>query len=414
MRNEDIVGQRLDLYTFIVEGVSDQPYYVAAESLEKIGELLDRTEGPRPRLRRLEGGMTEESVALALEAMGLDNIEVRHGKVIASCPNAAEGHASGSDSHPSYAVMVDVEKGLAYGVCMGCSFSEPLERTLLRHQFATGENMGPWLWPLVWHPKEKDGSEDDFDAPVKPKFKQKKAEPIFSLEEIKYDILPEEDYQVFAGSVPKYALAKGWTIETCAAWELGHDKKYGRWMFPVRTYKGQLVGWSGYLYRVYEDCPRDGFPLLVNGKRKECPLCGWEIPPKWLHSKGEENKKEKWRNLVLYGEHKVDFSVRVALLMEGPKDVTKVWQAGAGNTLASLGTKVGPKQLEKLRKWFDEVWIWSDPDKAGGMMMDFVEHELTLRHVKAHRVTTDKDPGKSDTEVIREVLKAAGYPVWRW
>ncbi len=374
--------------------------------------------------------MKEALVASALTAIGCRNVEVRAGKVVASCPNEAF-HKGGRDGHASYAVLCSGDR-MPWGRCLACQFKESLERTVLRKQLQ-GANVGQILvdMALEVEPSPMERLERlkrlDFDAPGAAVGAgawgalggaQKGWDEVFGApEDVKYDVLPEETYEPFAGSVPAYALERGLALATCQAWELGHDRKRKRLLFPVRTVDGDLVGVTGRSYADDSRC-RQHYELL--NEEGNCPTCGWSPPPKYLHSKGRPDRKWKWRNLVLYGESKLDRSIRHGMLLEGTFDVTKVWQAGGRNAVATLGTAVSEVHVMKLRAWFDVLWVWSDPDVAGEQMAVAVEKAFQAAGGETRRLATPhvlmangkeaKDAGDLWNEPIRRLLIEAGYP----
>ncbi len=341
-------------------------------------------------------------IEAALKALGCREIRyVYDGKATATCPNEHE-HDSGRDWTPSYVVFW-TDEGSVVGRCMACHMKEPLEKTLLHHQWVLGKQLSPVVLALRLAQDDAESVEDmldglDFDAPaVKPKDVVK--------EEL--EIIDESAYAPFAGSVPAYAIARGLTIETCRAWELGHDKKRGRLLFPTRDVRGRLVGITGRLYHDVVLCSRD-YATLDHGV---CPRCGWKKPAKYMHSKGRRGRRRKWRSLVLYGEHMI-VPGKTGLLVEGSFDVIKVWQAGVRNVVGSLGTVVDEFQLERMREWWDTLYVWGDPDTAGDKMMDEVKAAWEARGGVCIVVKDrpDVDPGDAAPEAIRATLHAYEYP----
>jgi len=139
---------------------------------------------------------------------------------------------------------------------------------------------------------------------------------------------------------------KGSTIE---AWELGWHPQQRRICIPIRDLEGNLVGISG---RVF-DADATG--------------------PKYLHTTGFK------RDLVLYGEHKVDRSIRVGYLFEGFFHVIAAWQCGFPNVLARLGTHLSRVQTEKLVSWFDELVLVPDGDVPGRNSAEALSWALSSR-----------------------------------
>lgn len=167
--------------------------------------------------------------------------------------------------------------------------------------------------------------------------------------------ISEKELAEFLKQVPKYALDRGITKEQIIEWEIGFDAKEARMVIPVRDYLGRLCGVSG----------RD-----VTGTKKI----------KYRHYPGF--KKE----LVMYGEHKIDRSFRMAYLVEGFMDVLALQRLGLKNALATMGTTISDAQMVKLARFFTNVTMIPDVDDAGYGMKFCQEYGMRLA-MKIPRVT---------------------------
>jgi len=355
--------------------------------------------------------------------MGCREIKQHQNKVTSSCPNEAK-HRDGYDRHPSFAVLIG---DTPMSSCLACKLKEPFTDTVLRFQFTTKTPMGIFMLLLLRDEEfshSPDGMLDrlnlirqsGFDQPGRGTLKQlkntssrtRKRTTLFSLDDITYSVLDESVYAPYRSSVPNYALDRGLTLDVCREWELGHDRKMKRLLFPARNYKGELVGITGRLYDPNPQCPRHH--ENVNGKCSAID-CRWSIPPKYLHSHNVDSRG--WRNLILYGEHKINHSIRRGILVEGGFDVLKLWQNGAINPVASLGTNVGDVQLSKLRTWFDELVVWGDSDPAGEEM----EFNVGIRFIQLGGKTIrlinkpSEDPGDLDDDKLKLVLAENGLSI---
>ncbi|MEO7852845.1 MAG: DNA primase [Rubrivivax sp.] len=118
-----------------------------------------------------------------------------------------------------------------------------------------------------------------------------------------------------------------------------YDRFRDRIMFPIRSVKGEVIGFGG---RVLDS----GEPKYLNSP---------ETP---VFIKGRE----------LYGLFEARTAMRsagYALVVEGYMDVVALAQMGLGNAVATLGTACTAEHLQKLFRFTDSVVFSFDGDKAG-------------------------------------------------
>jgi len=118
-----------------------------------------------------------------------------------------------------------------------------------------------------------------------------------------------------------------------------YDRFRERIMFPIRSVKGELIGFGG---RVLDR----GEPKYLNSP---------ETP---VFVKGRE----------LYGLYEARTALRSkghALVVEGYMDVVALAQAGFGNAVATLGTACTAEHVQKLFRFTDSVVFSFDGDAAG-------------------------------------------------
>jgi DNA primase len=133
------------------------------------------------------------------------------------------------------------------------------------------------------------------------------------------------------------------TDATAAPQDARSAKRYDRFrdriMFPIRSVKGETIGFGG---RVLDK----GEPKYLNSP---------ETP---VFSKGRE----------LYGLFEARTAIRTAgyaLVTEGYMDVVALAQLGFANAVATLGTACTPDHLQKLFRFTDAVVFSFDGDAAG-------------------------------------------------
>ena len=146
-----------------------------------------------------------------------------------------------------------------------------------------------------------------------------------------------------SGLVLSSAAAKVGDDPADAAEATGAQKRYDRFrdrvMFPIRSVRGDVVGFGG---RVLER----GEPKYLNSP---------ETP---VFSKGRE----------LYGLFEARTAIRqrgYALVVEGYMDVVALAQSGFENAVATLGTACTAEHLQKLVRFSDAVVFSFDGDAAG-------------------------------------------------
>ena len=118
-----------------------------------------------------------------------------------------------------------------------------------------------------------------------------------------------------------------------------YDRFRDRIMFPIRSVKGEVIGFGGRVLDV-------GEPKYLNSP---------ETP---VFVKGQE----------LYGLHEARVAIRergYALVVEGYMDVVALAQSGFANAVATLGTACTPEHVKKLLRFTDHIVFSFDGDAAG-------------------------------------------------
>lgn len=386
-----------------------------------------------------------------LRGIGAERVRVIDSrKVACACPLARWTHSKGSDSHPSFVAFVEGRHGDPIYACQACH-EEGSIRDLLLFLWSKGRDTFHWIEVL------------DEGAPVERALK--KSEKLLQAHEVSgaqgfqvtrveqpavfeitfpdgrpfYDYkclaeadavpeIPWSDYEPYLkGDLPEYVTERGLTPETCKAWELGHDEKGQRVLFPIRDRKGRLVAISGRLYAtactrcggewvaLCSECGNDaawhskheGCAKYERG-RETCIKCGLPKPPKYLHRKGFQ------RNLLVYGEHRAeqDKTDGRVYVVEGHLDMIRMWQAGYRPVVALLGTGVGEPQVEKLiAQWGDgRIICVPDGDKSGADMAVQMKKLIAGRvPFTSKKLADGTDPGGMSEDDLRALL---GEPSW--
>ena len=150
-----------------------------------------------------------------------------------------------------------------------------------------------------------------------------------------------------------------------------YDRFRDRIMFPIRSVKGEVIGFGG---RVLDS----GEPKYLNSP---------ETP---VFVKGRE----------LYGLYEARTALRdkgYVLVVEGYMDVVALAQHGFANAVATLGTACTPEHLQKLFRFTDTVVFSFDGDAAGRRaaaraLEAALPHATDLRSVRFLFLPPEHDP----------------------
>lgn len=366
--------------------------------------------------------MNESNIRLMLDLMGC-RVGTRSAKgwLRGSCPFAPWLHSKGRDERPSFAVKVE-ENDASHFKCYSCGTHGSLKQLVWRYEREIGKQI-PELEHLILHcdivslrslrdriasssfgfsPTPSSSSSLSTDRP--PPLVQ-------SVEDILAgrggDAIPEEHLDrykgKFASEATEFMMDRPRKLlpETAEAWELGYHAGAHRLVIPVRDWKGRLVSLSGRDVRKYETCPRCSIPL-PKGENK-CPSCEWRKPPKFLHA---SDYKRDW---YLFGENKLNLSLRRGILVEGFFDVIDLWQRRYENVVADLGSYLSIVQMEKIFRWFDKVFLIPDGDPEGRAAVERIHAALSnrVKVIVVNGVPDGKDPDQLEDDFL---LSTVGPP----
>ncbi len=158
------------------------------------------------------------------------------------------------------------------------------------------------------------------------------------------------------------------------------EKFYDRIMFPIRSSKGKVVGFSGRI------------------------MPGNDYGPKYMNSPETPLFHKKYN---LFGQYESKAEIRkndLAILCEGQTDVISAHQHGIKNIVAPLGTGLTKEQLESLSKLTKNILFFFDSDIAGqnAVIRAFkLASELNL-----YPYATNSEPYKDIDEMLLAEPKA--------
>ncbi len=204
-----------------------------------------------------------------------------------------------------------------------------------------------------------------------------------------------EGWRTLAGVFPAYddpLLAESGLVITSGgeADGGGEEKRYDRFrdriMFPIRSVRGEVIGFGGRVLDV-------GEPKYLNSP---------ETP---VFHKGQE----------LYGLYEARQGLRAkgyALVVEGYMDVVALAQWGFPNAVATLGTACTDEHVTKLFRFTDTVVFSFDGDAAGrraaGRALEAaLPHATDTRSVRFLFLPTEHDPDSYIRDLGPEAFDAA-------
>ncbi len=204
-----------------------------------------------------------------------------------------------------------------------------------------------------------------------------------------------EGWRTLAGVFPDYAdalLTESGLVITSGgeADGGGEEKRYDRFrdriMFPIRSVRGEVIGFGGRVLDV-------GEPKYLNSP---------ETP---VFHKGQE----------LYGLFEARQGLRAkgyALVVEGYMDVVALAQWGFPNAVATLGTACTDEHVTKLFRFTDTVVFSFDGDAAGrraaGRALEAaLPHASDTRSVRFLFLPTEHDPDSYIRDLGPEAFDAA-------
>ncbi len=328
--------------------------------------------------------MNEDTLYDVCDAFGLRTGLVYTGSykwgphISISCPLAQKNHGDPYDYNCSCSVSVtDDEPSLARCFSFNCGFKGSFYRMLSECAEAKGNPHDLLAVLEKIAPTEKFTIEASQKRSLKRHEEEVDAMRRPSIRSEDRDLMPEGRFNRYANSVPSYIKKRSLTIETCKAWGLGHDKKRGCLVFPVRRHDGKLIGLSGRYY----------IP----------------DPPRKYHNYAGLDKTR-----YLYGEHMLEMEQPV-IVTEGQIDAILTWQHLGIPTVASLGEGFSLNHVRTICAFNPPVvYLFLDNDQAGRMAAEKIEFQLRGRlPVKIMLPPLGMDPGELTQEEAEEALSAA-------
>ena len=302
-----------------------------------------------------------------------------------SCPLAPINHSDPNDWNLSCSVSIsNDEPSLVRCFSFNCRYKGSLYNMLKRRIAYEGnpKNLTALLRKI--EPTEKFGLEASL-ARSRKKFKDSVAR---SMRKVSHNCnnkhtLPETILDKYKGSVPKYAILRGITIESCKLWELGHDKQKHRLVFPVRDFQGNLVGLTG---------------RIIPSAKAKLELQGVSVP-KYYNYAGFDKSK------YLYGENLLERDKEI-IICEGQIDAIITRQATGIPAVASMGEGFSGNHVKTICRFNPtKVIIFTDGDPPGRMAAEKIEYALRGRvPLYLAPIKDSEDPGSMSESELNAVI----------
>lgn len=191
--------------------------------------------------------MDPEVIQNILYTIGVQRMRISGRNIIAECPFGVE-HKNGRDSVPS--LTIDIERTI--WSCFGCGRKGASLRGLVYQWCDRFGHDYNYYRRILFSDQDIDKLERDVDLVKNSRYEDgiKKIsdnnDNNNKNKEKEYDIDISEYVQYLrdnAGSIPKYVIKRGVSLEVARECQLGYDKKYKRVLFPIRSMSnGDIVG----------------------------------------------------------------------------------------------------------------------------------------------------------------------------
>lgn len=217
------------------------------------------------------------------------------------------------------------------------------------------------------------------------------------------DPIPEGLLGMFTWpTMPQSLTDKGFTDQTLRHFEVGHDPWHNRITFPLRDWRGNLVGISG---RATDAGQHSRYKIYTKEYER------WGLPPRPTVNKAS----------ILYNAQSVVPAAYLAIqpepivVVEGFKACMWVWQAGITNVVALLGNRMTWEQGWMLERLGTQLILFLDGNTAGQEgTAAIVERWLTGTHVARYPRLPAQPDDLTPEEVRQAINQATPGPYWRY
>jgi DNA primase len=183
------------------------------------------------------------------------------------------------------------------------------------------------------------------------KYAPKKYDPL-NVTEPTTDVLPESFLGLF-DQCPVQLLEEGYPEDLLRKFDVGYDAVHNRITFPLRDWRGRLIGISGRATR--------------EGQNPRYKVYDWEYKDYGMPERATQKRA------LLWNAHKVlpqllfttSLADRYVVLSEGFKAVMRITQAGISNVVGLLGSYMSKEQQQLIENMGCTVILMLDNNDAG-------------------------------------------------
>ena len=227
-----------------------------------------------------------------------------------------------------------------------------------------------------------------------------KADPLHFMEEKVAEPLPERMLGLF-DKCPTSLLDEGYPIELLQRFDIGFDEKHMRITFPLRDWKGTLVGISGRTvideeprYKIYEQ----------------------EYVDFGLEPRKTTRRRLLWNfdNVLGQFSSRKDATSQCLVVVEGFKAVMRVAQAGISSVVGLLGSDMSDEQRWLIERLECPVVLMLDNNYAGRRGQYFVGRKLvkTTAVVKVAEYEGDQPSDLTTTAIQNSLHNTISFTSW--
>lgn len=285
------------------------------------------------------------------------------------CPLAPWRHQKGYDRTPSFGIKVG--PGDSHVYCFGCQFSgSQTELLLVLKGLVRGTEHGMDLRKAMRLVLDAEEGIENLELDWTDETEKPRSDYVFPESWLRSFLLAYDEE-----GVHPYLEERGVPWEVAENLKLRFMAKDERICFPVRNWKGQLVGLHG-----------------------RTTLEGVEPKYKMITHRGHKNP------MAWLGEHYVDPEIPV-VLAESVFDLARVYQVYR-NVMCPLTASMGQSKLERIAR-LDHVVTFFDPDQAGDVARRKVRRWLEGSSVVEHCVNNEdlRDPADLDVDEVADLLE---------
>lgn len=315
--------------------------------------------------------MRAEAIVELADLLGVRTAPPKKTYVLMECPLAPITHKKETDNTPSLSVLVKDDDRSGW-ICHSCGSKGTLPGLVIQWSLYTRKDATAALDLIEKEENSIEAVCGRVDRKWDEKWKKRDEEAVSGVD---FEVFSEEELAPFLGKVPRYIVDRGFSLETCKAWQLGYDKEWRdpdtganrpRVVIPIRRVDGKLVGMAG---RAIDDEKNQKY---------------WNY---WNFHKSK----------YLFGQHMATPETPLVVVVEGEFGVLRWWEHEI-NVVGLMGSHPSDAQFEMLA-CYETLFLALDKDNAGFKGRDEIHKRLGKRIELYDTVFPD---GKTDPDELTQ------------